>query len=168
MWLVASSVVTEVPRERVRDVRRFNAPVQLAVAAAHEVATHAVVPAEAALISLAPCQSGSPELHKWIRDISTESGGSVKVNPTHTLHAVDNLALSVFSIALRNRAWAMSLGGAAGMFWTALELVLERDEREVIVLAGDQVSGVDASPAVGVAMLFAREPYADRPRLLAV
>lgn len=159
MWLVASSVMTEVPAHRVRDLRRFNAPIQLAVAAAHEVVAHAVAPSEAAIISLAPCQAGSPELHDWIRKCA--SGTAPKVNPTWTLHAVDNLALSVLSIALQNHAWGMSLGGAAGMASVALEMVLERAESEVIVLAGDQESGSEPSPALGIALLFSRErkPY---------
>ena len=161
MWLVATSEITDVAVVRDgkpalwRELRRFNAPIQLAVAAAHEVVTRAIAPAEAAIISLAPCQSGSPELHRWVRDIG--AGVSMRVNPTHTLHAVDNLALSVLTMSLGNRAWGMSLGGAAGMMWTALELALERDDNELIVLAGDQTSGFDPSPAAGVAMLFARE-----------
>ncbi len=165
MWLVASTVLADLAAVRDRkpalwrELRRFNAPIQLAVAAAHEVVAHATAPAEAAIISLAPCQAGSPDLHRWVREI--EAGGAVKMNPTHTLHAVDNLALSVLSIALANHAWAMSLGGAPGMVWSALELAAERDEREVIVLGGDQVSGAEPSPAAAFAMLFARErtPY---------
>ena len=155
MWLVASSIVTQTPPALVRELRRFNMPIQLAVAAARDLATHAVAPADAAILSLAPCQSGSPELHDWIRKCA--AGTAPKVNPTWTLHAVDNLALSVLTMALRNHAWGMSLGGAAGMCWAALEMVLEREEREVIVLAGDQLSALEPSPAVGVALLFARE-----------
>ncbi len=169
-WLVASAMYRDPAQVRDgrpalwRDVRRFNAPVQLAVAAGDEVATSAALAAEAALISLAPCQSGSPELHGWVRAI--ESGNEVRMNPTHTLHAVDNLALSVLTMRLANHAWGMSLGGGAGMLWAALELVLERlsadapteqGDREAIVLAGDQESSERASPAVGVAMLFARD-----------
>lgn len=163
MWLVASSEITDLAAVRDgkpalwRELRRFNAPIQLAVAAAHEVAAHAAAPAEAAIISVGPCASGSPELHAWVREI--DAGRTNKINPTHTLHAVDNLALSVLSIALANRGWATSLGGA--MFFTALELVLERDEQEMLVLAGDQIDGTMESPAAGVALLFSRErrPY---------
>jgi len=161
-WLVASAERTDVATVRDgtpalwRELRRFNAPIQLAVAAAHEVATAARAPAEAAIVSLAPCQAGSPELHRWVRDI--EAGGAVKMNPTHTLHAVDNLALSVLSIALGNHAWGISLGGAPGMLWVGLELVSERPEHELLLLAGDQEAGDRASPASGVALLFSREP----------
>lgn len=171
MWLVAASEVTEVPAHRVRDLRRFNAPIQLAVAAAHEVLAHAVAPSEAALISLAPCQSGSPELHDWIRKCA--SGTAPKVNPTWTLHAVDNLALSVLAIAIANHAWGRSLGGAAGMVWTALEMCGERGEQEVVVLGGDQQTALQPSPGTAFAMLFAREKtpfvHSGRPaRLLGV
>ncbi len=154
-WLVAAAERTEVGADRARELRRLNAPVQLAVAAAHEVAVHARAPAELAIVSLAPCHQGSPELDKWIELFAT--GASCRVNPTHTLHAVDNLALSVISIALGARGWATSLGGAAGMLWTALELVGERDEPEVLVLAGDQDASGNPASAVGVALLFARE-----------
>ncbi len=160
-WLVASAERTDVAAireaspERWRELRRFNAPVQLAVAAAHDVAAHARAAAELAIVSLAPCHQGSPELDRWIELFGT--GASCRVNPTHTLHAVDNLALSVISIALGARGWALSLGGAAGMIWTALELVGERDEREVLVLAGDQDASSAPASAIGVALLFSRE-----------
>ena len=158
-WLVASSVRTDPAALREgepalwRELRRYNAPVQLAVAAANDVVAHAGRPAEAALISLAPCETGSPELHHWVRDIDAGTPG-VRMNPTHTLHAVDNLALSVLSIRIGARGWALGLGGAAGQLWAALELVLERPEPEVLVVAGDQ----RATAATGVALLFAREP----------
>lgn len=161
MWLVASSVVDDLAALRAsalwRDVRRFNAPVQLAIAAGLDVATRARRPAEAALISLAPCETGSPELHHWVHDIASGKPG-VRMNPTHTLHAVDNLALSVLAIRLEARGYGMGLGGAPGMLWVALELALERPEPEVIVVAGDQVSGHHESPASALALLFAREP----------
>jgi hypothetical protein len=167
-WLVASAERTEVGADRTRELRRLNAPVQLAVAAAHDVAVHARAPAELALVSLAPCHQGSPELDRWIELFAT--GASCRVNPTHTLHAVDNLALSVISIALGARGWAMSLGGAPGMLWTALELVGERDEPEVLVLAGDQDAPDKPASAIGVALLFARERPASGPaiRLISV
>ena len=164
MWLVACAELADLAVVRDddpalwRDVRRFNAPVQLAVAAAHAVLARAVAPREAALISLAPCHAGSPELHRWVREI--EAGDGVKMNPTHTLHALDNLALSVLSIRLANHAWAMSLGGAAGMAWSALEMALERAElgdHEVVVVGGDQLSGSEPSPVSAFALLLARE-----------
>lgn len=149
-----------------RELRRFNPPIQLAVAAARDVAACAHAPAEAALIALAPCQSGSPELHGWVRGI--EAGGQIRVNPTHTLHAIDNLALSVLALGLGNHAYGMSLGGAAGMFWVGLELAVERlrdgGEHEVLVCGGDQATANQASPAAGFALLFAREPAPYAPR----
>ena len=163
-WLVASAIADDVGALRQsalwRDVRRFNAPVQLAIAAGLEVAAKARRPHDAALISLAPCETGSPELHRWVHDIARGQPG-VRMNPTHTLHAVDNLALSVLGIRLETRGYGMGLGGAPGMLWVALELALERlegDEAEVIVIAGDQESGHRDSPASAIALLLAREP----------
>lgn len=161
-WLVASAEQLDPTAVRDgspalwRELRRYNAPVQLAVAAAHEVAVHARLAAEAALVSLAPCQAGSPELHRWVRAV--EEGSAQRMNPTHTLHSVDNLGLSVLSIALGNHAWGLGLGGAAGMFWVALELTRERSEPEVIVFGGDQRCGHDGTDPEGVALLFSREP----------
>ncbi|MBA3455287.1 MAG: hypothetical protein H0T42_19505 [Deltaproteobacteria bacterium] len=161
-WLVASAERTEIGAVRDgapalwRELRRYNAPVQLAVAAAHEVVAHARLPAEAALVSLAPCQAGSPDLHRWVRAV--EEGSAQRMNPTHTLHSVDNLGLSVLAIALGNHAWGLGLGGAPGMFWVALELTCERSEPEVIVFGGDQGSGYDGTDPEGVALLFSREP----------
>ena len=163
-WLVASSERADLAAVRDgapalwRELRRFNPPIQLAVAAANDVVAHARGPADAALIALAPCQSGSPELHRWVHDIHT--AGHARMNPTHTLHAVDNLALSVLSLGLKNHAYGMSLGGAAGMFWVGLELVGERlaSEHEVVLCGGDQDAANQASAAAGFALLFAREP----------
>jgi hypothetical protein len=168
-WLVASSQRSDVAAVRDgtpalwRELRRFNPPIQLAVAAANDVVAHAHAPAEAALIALAPCQSGSPELHRWVHGIHA---GHVRMNPTHTLHAVDNLALSMLSLGLGNHAYGMSLGGTAGMFWVALELAAERlaIEHEVVVCGGDQETANQASPAAGFAVLFAREPAPYGPR----
>ena len=173
-WLVASTERTDVAVVRDttpalwRELRRFNAPIQLAVAAAHEVATSARVPAEAALVSLAPCQSGSPEIHHWVHMF--ETGGAVRPNPTHTLHIVDNLALSVLALGLGNHAYGLSLGGAPGMLWVGLELVGERLEleREVIVLGGDQEASERAGSPQAFALLFARERTAWGPRGRAV
>lgn len=161
-WLVASAEQDDLAAVRAgspalwRELRRYNAPVQLAVTAAREVAAHARTGSEAALVSLAPCQAGSPELHRWVR--AADTGSSERMNPTHTLHSVDNLGLSVLSIALGNHAWGLGLGGAPGMFWSALELTAEREEAELIVFGGDQHSGHDGSGPEGVALLFSREP----------
>ena len=161
-WLVASAERHDIAAVRDgspalwRELRRYNAPVQLAVAAAHEVAAHARAATEVALVSLAPCQAGSPDLHRWVRAV--EEGSAQRMNPTHTLHSVDNLGLSVLSIALGNHAWGLGLGGAPGMFWVALELTGERSDPEMIVFGGDQRSGYDGTDPEGVALLFSREP----------
>jgi len=171
-------------RELWRRVRRFNLPVQLAVAAAEEAASAAADASRAGLISLAPCRSGSPELFAHIA-AAEEQGrrGSLdtpRVNPTLTFHAVDNLALSALAIHLGNRAYGLGLGGAPGQAWVALEVMLERsgggEEEEVLVVAGDQDE--TGEKGQGVALLFARRPAPSPlgngngggrpPRLLAV
>lgn len=147
-----------------RRVRRFNLPVQLAVAAGEEVAAAAEDPARAALVSLAPVHSGSPELLDTVRSFGTgEDGAPVRaprVNPVITLHAVDNLALSALAISLRNQAYGLGLGGGAGQGWVALEVAWERiadgREEEVLVVAGDQDPA--GSAGLAVALLFARRP----------
>lgn len=166
-YLVASAERTDLAAlrdqapQRWRELRRFNAPVQLGVAAAHDVLEHARNRSEIALVALAPCQSGSPEIHRWTGVAAV--GGQVRINPTHTLHMVDNLTLSVLSIALGDHAWGISLGGTPGMVWVGLELVGERidEHREMLVVAGDQTSAELAMSPCGIALLFARErtPY---------
>jgi hypothetical protein len=168
-WLIASAQRTDLAAVRAeapdlwRELRRFNAPAQLALAAAHDVAARARVAAEAALLALAPCQAGSPELFRWVTDVERRAATeprAARMNPTHTLHVVDNLALSVLAIQLGNRAFGLGLGGSAGQLWSALEIVGERiarGDREVIVLAGDQESSERESPACGLALLFAAE-----------
>jgi hypothetical protein len=160
-----------------RRVRRFNLPVQLAVAAGEEVAAAAEDPARAALVSLAPHHSGSPELFEVIRslDINGGVGDGARLrtphfNPVITLHAVDNLALSALAITLGNQAYGLGLGGGAGQGWVALEAAWERlatgRETEALVVAGDQDAGADAGLAV--ALLFARcpAPYPPLGRLV--
>jgi hypothetical protein len=149
-----------------RHTRRYNMPVQLALAAAHEVAAKAENPATMALISLAPCAAGSPELYRWARSmISSNADGrfdNVRMNPTHTLHAVDNLALSALALALDNHAHCVGLGGAAGQAWCGLEVVLERlstgREVEALLMAGDQEDAENESKGLGLALLFAAHP----------
>src|SRR5678816_2060999 len=113
-----------------RQVRRYNKPVQLALAAADEVMRFSVDPSTAAVISLAPCQPGSADLYRWGHVVTAgmASGtlGNLRMNPTQTLHAVDNLALSAFAIAHGNRSYCLGLGGAAGQAWCGLEAVSER------------------------------------------
>jgi hypothetical protein len=147
-----------------REVRRYNLPVKLALAAAREAAAEARGAAEAMLVSLAPCRPGSPELWRAARAFETALGqtgraSEVRINPTYTLHAIDNLALSALAIALGNRAPCLGLGGAAGQAWCALEAILERLEegeaREALVLAGDQDG--EGARAAGVSVLFSAE-----------
>jgi hypothetical protein len=148
-----------------REVRRFNLPVKLALAAAHEAAAAAAAPAEALLIALAPCQPGSPELWSassaFERELAAHGRvGRLRVNPTFTLHAIDNLALSALAIQLGNRAPCLCLGGAAGQAWCGIESVLERFSdgaaNEALLVAGDQDR--TRAHAAGVAVLFSMTP----------
>jgi hypothetical protein len=168
VYLIASAecrdlqVVREGSPELWRQVRRYNQPVQLALAAAEDVIQHSADPPAAAVISLAPCQPGSADLYRWGQVVTAgmASGtlGNLRMNPTQTLHAVDNLALSAFAIAHGNRSYCLGLGGAAGQVWCGLEAVCERlargEEEEAILIAGDQDAAEDGAPALGVALLF--------------
>src|SRR5689334_16981721 len=154
--------VREEKPELWRLVRRYNQPVQLALAAADEVMQFAKNPATAAVISLAPCQPGSADLYRWGNVVTSgmASGtlGNLRMNPTQTLHAVDNLAMSAFAILHRNHAYCLGLGGAAGQAWCGLEAVCERLnaglEEEALLMAGDQDAAEDEAPGLGVALLF--------------
>ena len=148
-----------------RQVRRYNQPVQLALAAADEVMRFSENPSTAAVFSLAPCQPGSADLYRWgnvvTSGMATGTLGNLRMNPTQTLHAVDNLAMSAFAIAYRNHAYCLGLGGAAGQAWCGLEAVHERLnarlEDEALLMAGDQDAAEDGSPGLGVALLFSRQ-----------
>ncbi|HYK20845.1 MAG TPA: hypothetical protein VEV42_08930, partial [Pyrinomonadaceae bacterium] len=130
IYLVASAQKTDLlsvrdsAPELWRQVRRYNQPVQLALAAADEVMRFSEDPSTAAVISLAPCQPGSADLYRWgsvvTAGMASGSLGNLRMNPTQTLHAVDNLALSAFAIAHRNRSYCLGLGGAAGQAWCGL------------------------------------------------
>ena len=145
-----------------RQARRFNLPVKLALTAAHDVAAQARAPAEARLVSLSPCHAGSPELWRATHAFETnlaETGKAarVRVNPTYTLHAIDNLALSALAIDLQNHAPCLGLGGAAGQAWSALEWILEQPgDGETLLFAGDQ--SATGTAALGVAALFRASP----------
>lgn len=152
-----------------RRVRRFNLPVQLAVAAAEDAARAARDPSRLALLSLAPCRAGSPQFFAAVRAVEEGGGDRLRTprfNPTLTFHAVDNLALSSLAITLENRAYGLGLGGAPGQAWAAIEVALDRlasgREAEALVVAGDQDDAVEGSGGLGVALLFAREPAAFR------
>src|ERR1044071_1319576 len=112
VYLVATSQQNDLARMRAekpelwRQVRRYNQPVQLALAAADEVMKRSHDPATAAVISLAPCQPGSADLYRWGHIVTSGMAkgtlGNLRMNPTQTLHAVDNLAMSAFAIAHGN------------------------------------------------------------------
>jgi len=151
-----------------RRVRRYNRPVQLALAAAEEVMRSSKDPAGVAVISLAPCQPGSADLYRWGEVVTAgmASGnlGDLRMNPTQTLHAVDNLAMSAFAITFGNHADCLGLGGAAGQAWAGLEAALERlnaidagDEMEALVMAGDQDTHDESGNGLGVALLFSTQ-----------
>ena len=180
VFLIAASEQSDLARVREekpelwRHVRRYNKPVQLALAAADEVMRSSKDPSTAAVISAAPCQPGSADLYRWGHIVTSgmASGtlGNLRMNPTQTLHAVDNLAMSAFAIAHRNHAYCLGLGGAAGQAWCGLEAVHERlnagHEDEALLMAGDQDAAEDTSAGLGVALLFSirarRYPVLDR------
>lgn len=180
VYLVAAAQESDLGRVRTekpelwRHVRRYNKPVQLALAAADEVMRFSQDASTAAVISLAPCQPGSAELYRWghvvTSGMATGTLGNLRMNPTQTLHAVDNLAMSAFAIAHRNHAYCLGLGGAAGQAWCGLEAVHERlsdgFEEEALLMAGDQDTAEDTSQGLGVALLFSKRanpiPASDR------
>ncbi len=184
MYLIASSecrdlkVVRESAPELWRQVRRYNQPVQLALAAAEDVVQHSTDASACAVVSLAPCQPGSADLYRWGHVVTAgmASGtlGNLRMNPTQTLHAVDNLALSAFAIMHGNHAYCLGLGGAAGQAWCGLEAVVERlasgEEEEALLMAGDQDAAEDGAPALGVALLFSirAKPYPPLGRVVKV
>jgi hypothetical protein len=162
-----------------RRVRRYNLPIQLALAAAEDVVPECRDPKSAVVISLAPCQPGSADLYRWgdvvTSGMSNGTLGDLRMNPTQTLHAVDNLAMSAFAITYGNQAECLGLGGAAGQAWCGLEATLEKldaaevdktgetvSAEEVLLMAGDQDAAEESAAGIGVAMLFSRNarPYA--------
>ena len=177
VYLVAAAQHDDLTRVRAekpelwRQVRRYNKPVQLALAAADEVMRSSQDPSTAAVISLAPCQPGSADLYRWgnvvTSGMATGTLGNLRMNPTQTLHAVDNLAMSAFAIAHRNHAYCLGLGGAAGQAWCGLEAVQERLdaglEEEALLMAGDQDAAEDTAPGLGVALLFSTRTKPYRP-----
>lgn len=182
IYLVAAArrndlqAVRETSPEIWRQVRRYNLPVQLALAAADDVIRASHEPSSVSLISLAPCQPGSADLYRWghvvTAGMSTGTLGNLRMNPTQTLHAVDNLALSAFAISHGNRSYCLGLGGAAGQAWCGLEAVLERLnsglEEEALLMAGDQDAAEDGAAGLGVALLFSvrARPYPPLGRMV--
>lgn len=187
-WIVATAIARDsegIARDRPalwRDIRRFNLPVKLALAAADAVTGTVARPAEATLVALAPCRPGSPELRKISRDLDAafaqpERTQPLRVNPIYTLHAIDNLGLSALAIALGNRSAAVCLGGAAGQAWSALEYAqdaLAAGASEVVVFGGDQGEASwrgegDPAAELGVAVVLAAAPGpAARARLAGI
>jgi hypothetical protein len=187
MWIAAAAIERDlepIARERPalwRDIRRFNAPVKLALAAADRIRPAIARPAEVTLVALAPCRPGSPELRKISRELDAafatpERAGPLRVNPIYTLHAIDNLGLSAFAIGLGNHAPAVCLGGAVGQAWSALEHArdaLAEGATEVVVFGGDQSDaawrGEAASGELGVALVLSASPaVTSRVRVLAI
>jgi hypothetical protein len=176
-YLVASASINDrdarqAPPEVWRQVRRYNLPVQLALLAAGEVIKSSLDPSALAVISLAPCQPGSADLYRWGRVVISGMAhgdlGNTRMNPTQTLHAVDNLAMSAFAISQGNHAYCLGLGGAAGQAWAGLEAVQERlatgQETEALLMAGDQDRAEDGTAGSGVALLFSASPRPYSPR----
>lgn len=171
-YLVASALkndlaaIRQASPEVWRQVRRYNLPVQLALAAAWEITSAALDSSALAVISLAPCQPGSAELYRWGQVVISGMGqgnlGDTRMNPTQTLHAVDNLAMSAFAISQGNHAYCLGLGGAAGQAWAGMEAVQERlaagQETEALLMAGDQDCAEDWAAGIGVALLFSASP----------
>lgn len=173
VYLAASACVRDAARlaqeapELWRRVRRFNLPVQLALAAAERVAARARDPRAAALVSVAPCRPGSVELWSWAHEhVGREQLARVRLNPLYTLHIVDNLALSAFALAHGNQGWCLGVGGAAGQAWVALEAAWERvaegHEDEALLLAGE-VEANDEARGAGVALLLDARPAVWQP-----
>lgn len=178
-YLVASAerrdlgAIQKSSSETWRRVRRYNLPIQLALAAAEEAIAAARDPGSAVVISLAPCQAGSADLYRWgdvvISGMASGTLGDLRMNPTQTLHAVDNLAMSAFAITYRNQAECLGLGGAAGQAWCGLEAVMEKLDagetvkaEEALLMAGDQDATDESAAGIGVALLFSKHavPYA--------
>ena len=167
-----------------RRVRRYNLPIQLALAAAEETMLSSRDPSSAVVISLAPCQPGSADLYRWgdvvTSGMASGSLGDLRMNPTQTLHAVDNLAMSAFAIAYGNQAECLGLGGAAGQAWCGLEAVMEKLDagdqsdtdgaQEAFLMAGDQDRTDESAVGIGVAILFAKhaQPYTPLGRTVRV
>jgi hypothetical protein len=185
-WLAASAVERDVGRiaraqpELWREVRRFNLPVKLALAAAHHVVGGLARPRHARLVGLAPCRPGSPELRQISRELDAGfargSCSGLRVNPIYTLHAIDNLALSALAIRLENREPCVCLGGAAGQAFAALEDAIAEVEAagEVMIFGGDQGDaswrgdrdGAGDAEACGAAVVVTAQP--GRVRLIGV
>ncbi len=182
VYLVAAAQESDLARVREekpelwRLVRRFNQPIQLALAAADEVIKSSRDSSTAAVISLAPCQAGSADLYRWgdvvTSRMASRTLGNMRLNPTQTLHAVDNLAMSAFAIAHRNHAYCLGLGGAAGQAWCGLEAVIERlnagVEEEALLMAGDQEAVEDGAAGLGVALLFSVHARSSSVRLVSI
>lgn len=159
IWIAATAVERDAGRianehpELWREVRRFNLPVKLALAAAHRVVGSLARPQHARLIGLAPCRPGSPELRAISRELDAGfARGScerLRVNPVYTLHAIDNLALSALAIRLENREACVCLGGAAGQAFAALDHAIDELTEAGVHVGVMRPSVADATGAGG-------------------
>ena len=191
-WIDAHAIDRDVARIATddpvlwREIRRFNLPVKLALAAAQRVSGSLVRPSHTRLVALAPCRPGSPELRAISRDadagLARGACGQLRVNPIYTLHAIDNLALSALAIRLENREPAVCFGGAAGQAFVALEYAMDElaasggsgvieAAGDVLIVGGDQgEASLRGEPgdaeACGVAIVLSTRPH--RVRLVAI
>lgn len=157
-WIAATAIERDAARIATdqpalwREVRRFNLPVKLALAAAHRVVGSLARPQHARLIGLAPCRPGSPELRQISRELDAGfargSCSGLRVNPIYTLHAIDNLALSALALRLPNHAPCVCLGGAAGQGFAALEDAIEVIQAiDALTWVRDPARAIDAAAA---------------------
>jgi len=191
-WITAHAIERDVGRIATddpalwREIRRFNLPVKLALAAAQRVRGSLVRPSHTRLVALAPCRPGSPELRAISRDadagLARGACSQLRVNPIFTLHAIDNLALSALAIRLENREPATCFGGAAGQAFVALEHAMDElappgdtgaveAASDVLIVGGDQGEAAlrgepSDAEASGVAIVLSTRPH--RVRLVAI
>lgn len=152
-----------------KNIRRLNYPVQASLLSAYKLVSKIQLKESAGLFSVAPCNNGSLEIFNWAGLISQniQSGAkkSFTINPVHTLHAVDNLALSMLSILFANKEYCIGFGGAAGQFWVALDkavfMLLEGMFTEVLIFAGDIKDINQPDSTMGAALLLSTEYRAD-------
>jgi len=98
--------------------------------------------------------------------------GDLRMNPTQTLHAVDNLAMSAFAITYANQAECLGLGGAAGQAWWDWKAVLENStlrrparrsprrkkaRKKFCSWPATRMQLTNRPPGIGVALLFSKE-----------
>jgi len=152
-----------------RRVRRFNRPVQLAVAAAERALRDAADPSSVNLYSIAPCQTGSPEVYAWAQKVGARTPNTrpIRANPTHSLHAVDNLALSAVAILVGSKARGVDIGGPPIKKKKKKEVAIEGGD-DALVFAGDQASSSAGGAELGVALLLSNTAKPNAVRLTSI